>query len=259
MNVILRQVYRILKDPYRLPEKIMEQPMKRAAQAFYAARTPEENAQERAAFFSPFIGRPQLENLLTEVQALPTYQQILKSHSSDDPLLKIAAAQTTSPDDCLTMYVTIRVWQPKVMVETGVFYGAMSAMILHAMQKNGDGQLYSIDLPIESNGLPKDMRGALVPDELRSRWELILGDSRQELPRLLKKLGQIEAFNHDSLHTTRHMTWEYATVWPYLKSGGVLSSHDVLVTPAWQRFCKKHAAELSANGRVYGIGIAFKR
>lgn len=259
MIVIIKRARRLLREPHRLPERLSERRMNRAALTFYAQRTFEENAREREAFFRPFIDSQDLEGLLNEARALPTYQQILNSHSSDDPALKIAASQTTSPDDCLTMYVMVRVWQPKVMVETGVFYGAMSAMILHAMHQNGFGRLYSIDLPIESDGLPAEIRGALVPNILRDRWKLILGNSLQELPRLLQKLGQIDAFNHDSLHTTRHMLWEYTTVWPYLKSGGCLSSHDVLTTPAWQRFCKKHTAEISTNGQVYGIGMALKR
>jgi hypothetical protein len=183
----------------------------------------------------------------------------LTSQTSDDPLLQIARTQTTSLDDCATMYVAVRLWQPQVMVETGVFYGALSAMILHAMQVNGGGRLYSIDLPVEGDGLPATMRGALVADSLRGNWELILGDSRQELPRLLKRLGPVDAFNHDSLHTTRHMTWEFETAWRSTKPGGILSSHDVLTTPSWRRFCKNHAAETSAAGRVYGLGIAVKR
>jgi hypothetical protein len=68
------------------------------------------------------------------------------------------------------------------------------------------------------------------------------------LPRLLAGLGEIDMFHHDSLHTFRHMTWEYATAFPHLSPNGVLSSHDVLVADgltgifrenAFPAFCRR--------------------
>jgi hypothetical protein len=43
--------------------------------------------------------------------------------------------------------------------------------------------LYSIDLPFQF--ATKEEVGIIVPKRLRHRWELILGDSKIELPRLL--------------------------------------------------------------------------
>jgi hypothetical protein len=135
----------------------------------------------------------------------------------------------------------------------------MSGMILEAMERNGEGYLYSIDLPMEQDGLPPQLRGGLVPEALHSRWTFILGDSRTELPILLAKLSTIDAFNHDSLHTTQHMTWEYETAWPFIQCGGFLSSHDVLTTPSWNRFCRRHINEIESEAQIYGLGIARKR
>jgi hypothetical protein len=230
--------------------------MNAAAFRFYRKRTQVENDAERNAFFAQF---GDITGFVEEARTLSIYQQIQESMQTSTLESQIVASQTSSLDDCVTMYVMIRLWQPLVMVETGVFYGAMSAMILHAMQRNGCGQLYSIDLPIESDGLSATLRGGLVPQALRANWQLLLGDSRVELPRLLARLHQIDAFNHDSLHTTRHMTWEYETAWPFVKAGGFLSSHDVLTTPSWERFYRSHKRDIAIHGRVYGLGIARKR
>jgi hypothetical protein len=191
--------------------------------------------------------------LVEEARAKTLYKRIADDHKNST-----FASQTTSLDDCVTMYVLVRLYKPRVMVETGVFYGAMSAMILEAMAVNGTGKLYSIDLPFPDDGLPLDQRGGLVPEERRGNWEFILGDSREKLPPLLKRLQSIDAFNHDSLHTTSHMRWEYETAWPYLKPEGILSSHDVLTTPAWGKFCADHRSEIHMSGRIYGLGIAVK-
>ncbi len=43
--------------------------------------------------------------------------------------------------------VTVRVVKPRVMVETGVAAGFTTAVALAAMEANGIGHLYSLDLP----------------------------------------------------------------------------------------------------------------
>ena len=244
----LKTLTNYLAHPDRIPERLSEKRMNAAAQKMYALQSPADTQRERAALWGD-----KAQSLVAEAQARPLYQRLVVERGD-----RVIASQTTSLDDCVTMYVLVRLYQPRIMVETGVFYGAMSAMILEAMAANGGGRLYSIDLPVPGDGLPLERRGGLVPAERRDAWEFILGDSREKLHPLLEQLGTIDAFNHDSLHTTRHMMWEYATAWPYLKAAGILSSHDVLTTPAWGRFCAQHQVEIQRSGRIFGLGIVVK-
>lgn len=253
---LLSRSWNLIRQPHKIRTRLVERRMRLAAHEFYRQRTPAENDAERLAAFAPAAD---VSAFVEEARQLPIYQQLSRDTNSTDSDLQIAASQTTSLDDCVTMYVLVRLWQPRLMVETGVFYGAMSAMILSAMARNGGGTLYSIDLPLEADGLKPELRGGLVPDELRENWHLILGDARIQLPPLLERLKQIDAFNHDSLHTTAHMTWEFESAWQYVKPGGFLSSHDVLTTPSWEQFRKRHAAQTDLAGRVYGLGFAHKR
>ena len=76
--------------------------------------------------------------------------------------------------------------------------------------------------------MPEDLQvGFLVPPELRGRWALTLGNVRTELIPLLERIGSVDLFCHDSDHTYIHMMWEYASVWPYLSSHGLLVSDDI--------------------------------
>jgi predicted O-methyltransferase YrrM len=256
MPSFLRRSLAYVRRPGLLIERFTERNMSRSAQRCYASRAQFQRDAERLQVLGT---RGDVAALVEEARLLPTYRQLQSPTAHDDELSKIIRSQTTSLDDCVTIYVLVRLWRPQVMVETGVFYGAMSAMILHAMERNEAGKLYSIDLPLEADGLSPSLRGGLVPESLRSRWTLILGDSRDELPRLLGGLGSIDAFNHDSLHTTRHMTWEYETAWPFLRHGGLLSSHDTLLTPSWKRFCRRYSDEIEWAGQIYGLGVACKR
>lgn len=136
------------------------------------------------------------------------------------------------------LYLVVRAARPRVVVETGVLYGASSAHILAALAQNGEGVLYSIDLPHEPDEPPHDF---LVPDQLCGHWTLVVGDSRRELPTLLDRLSTIDLFHHDSLHTFEHMTWEYQTAVPHLTPHGVLSSHDVRVAHSVREIFRRNA------------------
>jgi predicted O-methyltransferase YrrM len=145
------------------------------------------------------------------------------------------------------------------VVETGVCYGVSSSYILEALDQNGAGELYSIDLGNTPGEPPNDF---FVPPRLKRRWHLILDDAKQALPRLLAQLGKIDLFHHDSLHTYDHMTWEYEAALPHLSRRGVLSSHDVRTVlglegvfqrNAFGAFCKRHNLRFVES---YNIGVA---
>lgn len=134
-----------------------------------------------------------------------------------------------------SLYLLTRLIKPDCIVETGVASGASSAYILRALHDNKNGQLYSIDLPPDN--LPKGKTsGWIVPQSLRSRWRLYIGDTKELLEPLLHKLGGIDCFIHDSLHTYEHMMWEFRTAWKYLQHGGLFVSHDVGANDAFFDF-----------------------
>ena len=167
------------------------------------------------------------------------------------------------------IYAVIRHRKPAVIVETGVGPGSTSAFILKALNDNRSGKLYSIDLPgndaIEYPKLGKSFQvhvpdgfrtGWLVSPELKKRWNLIIGDSKKELPALLAKLGNIDIFLHDSLHTDEHILFEFNTAWPYLDGKSILLCDDVNTnwSLAFIDFCKNKALPyIVFNGR---LGIA---
>ena len=136
------------------------------------------------------------------------------------------------------LYVLIRLVKPDCIVETGVSSGASSAHILRALHDNKSGKLYSIDLPPDNLPTGK-ASGWVVPQHLRSRWTLQIGDSKDLLGPLLQNLGEIDCFIHDSLHTYEHMTWEFRTTWEYLKPGGLFLSHDIGANEAFFELMKE--------------------
>jgi predicted O-methyltransferase YrrM len=139
----------------------------------------------------------------------------------------------------LVQYAAIRALGPETIVETGVANGVSSSYLLLALQKQGKGRLHSIGLG-DPTYLPAGKQaGWFVPDGLRDRWQVHLGDAREQLPSLLPKLGTIDVFIHDSLHTYEHMFWEFETAYPFLRPGGLLISDDALWNRAFEDFSQK--------------------
>lgn len=165
------------------------------------------------------------------------------------------ALQMTTEHPCL--YLLVRLTKPNWIIETGVASGASSVYLLRALHDNNYGMLVSIDLPPDN--LPKGKTvGWVVPESLKSRWRLHIGDSKNLLGPVLNEIGKIDNFIHDSLHTYEHMIWEFRTAWQYLCPGGFLLSHDVGVNEAFFDFMKEKDIPWKSY-RVFNVLGAFQK
>ncbi|MBX8632006.1 MAG: class I SAM-dependent methyltransferase [Thermoplasmata archaeon] len=123
-------------------------------------------------------------------------------------------------DKGVILYAVTRVLRPSFCVETGVGPGVSSTFFLSALEKTGHGHLHSIDIG-EKYGEEAETYpvGFLVPEELKNRWTLHVGDSRRLLVPLLNRLRTIDLFLHDSSHETEHVMFELTAAWRHMKKG----------------------------------------
>ena len=142
-------------------------------------------------------------------------------------------------------YALTRIRRPRTIVETGVCYGVTTSFILKALEVNGTGELYSIDLP----PLGKDADqfvGRLIPQRLRGKWTLNRGSSKAVMPGVIGQIGQVDFFIHDSLHTYRNIRWELETVTPYLAPNAMVVTDDVEGNVAFQEWIAKAGPSYAA-------------
>lgn len=85
------------------------------------------------------------------------------------------------------IYALIRAMKPAQVVEIGVDSGGTSTHILAALERNDYGKLYSVDI--------KEDVGEAVPQHLRDRWTLYIGDA------LTAPLPEAEFIFEDGPHT----------------------------------------------------------
>lgn len=199
------------------------------------------------------------------LQTVNLYKKYGKNFNPKDPnsyhkLTKILSDKTQ------ILYFLVRKIKPRIVVETGVAAGKSTGNILQALQDNNFGKLYSIDLPFQwytygnhqlhLDSLPAGkVSGYLIPKNLTTNWEFILGNTYDKLPKLLKKLNNIDIFFHDSEHTDKAMSFEYTASWPHINKGGILISDDINYTNTFYNFsaekkCKKYSFK--------NIGILYK-
>lgn len=137
------------------------------------------------------------------------------------------------------IWCLVRHTKPVHVVETGVAHGFTSRFILEALALNGAGHLFSIDRP----PLDPETRshvGLAVAGHHTERWTLIANSSRRALPGLVKRLGTIDLFIHDSLHTERNVCFELEHIWPALRPGGIAVVDDIDSNWGFDAFTKAH-------------------
>ena len=139
---------------------------------------------------------------------------------------------------CRLLFFLCKLIKPENVVETGVANGFSTSYILLALSSLKNAKLISIDdlfLPWHT----KEKIGSAIPDYLKNRQELIIGDAMIELKKLLKTTNSIDIFIHDSLHTYPNMINEFNIAWPCIKNGGFLISDDVSLNGAFLEFANK--------------------
>lgn len=194
-----------------------------------------------------FAGDDALARIETEVQSglrrLRGRSAFRLSHNADLSLARL-------------VYSICRATLPEVVVETGVAHGVTSAFLLQALAVNGKGRLVSVDLPPLGPNADRCV-GCLVPTALRDRWMLHRGASHRVFRRLLPELGTIDLFVHDSLHTQKNMLREFASIWPSLRTGGVLIADDIESNAAFEIFAGTVKSRFHATVREQEKQAAF--
>jgi predicted O-methyltransferase YrrM len=171
---------------------------------------------------------------LDEIQLIHTLESELKRYN-------LPLGTMLTPLRAPILYTIVRVLKPSTVVETGVATGVSTTLILKALSLNRSGHLFSIHMPNLDPlaRLPEGKNvGWLVPDDLKERWHLTLGLSKDELKPLLQELGSIDLFLHDSEHSYENMMFEFKTAYSFLRKQGILLADDITANNAFRDFLR---------------------
>ena len=96
------------------------------------------------------------------------------------------------------IFSIVKGMQREACLECGVSMGASSYAILKALEENQSGVLLSSDLPYLWIKNPINKIGFLIPEHLKHRWSLYVGDDKDNLPKMTKSLKEIDFVHYDS-------------------------------------------------------------
>jgi hypothetical protein len=170
--------------------------------------------------------------------------KLLEEKHSIPEIIEVVSRKIGITKYPIAWYCLVRKFKPKIIVETGTSMGWSSYMLLSAISRNKTGHLHSLDLNDSENVKNYGGVGYLVSEKLRKNWTLTIGDTKEKLEPILKKLNQIDMFIHDSEHSYEAMMFEYTTAWKYLKKDGILGSDDINHSDAFEEFTGKYIDEI---------------
>lgn len=125
------------------------------------------------------------------------------------------------------LYWLTRHTKPKVIVETGVAAGWSSRAFLEALKRNGEGKLYSSDLPYFRLPNPERYVGVIVEPELRAGWSLYLEGDEANLPRILSQVEQVDIFHYDSDKMRSGREFAMSLIRQKLAPNGIVVMDDI--------------------------------
>jgi hypothetical protein len=134
--------------------------------------------------------------------------------------------------ECL--YVSTHVVRPHMILETGVADGFSTFAFLKSLKANNFGRLVSVDISPDV--------GRLISFEDRGRWDLrILSPTRlrQQFEELVRSLGSIDYYYHDSDHSYQWQKWQYSMLHTIMsrQPPRVFASDDVGASYAFFDVC----------------------
>jgi predicted O-methyltransferase YrrM len=173
---------------------------------------------------------------LDPILSRPTFKDVMAA--LDSYRVPTEGVAMGGPAHLALCYCIVAMTQPEIVLETGVAHGYSTSVILQALHDNGQGALYSVDLPAFRPGVTR-LTGEAIPPHLAGsgRWHLSAGSDDRVLPGLLRKLPPLDVAFYDSEKSYDGMLRTWRRLWQQLRPGGLLILDDVDGHDAYFDFC----------------------
>jgi len=130
------------------------------------------------------------------------------------------------------LHSIVRTLKPRIIVETGTHKGFSALMMAKALQQNGSGHLYTVDMT--DHGV-KALFSRFGVSTLVTFYKTKSVDVLQSMP----KDRKVDFLWLDADHAEESVLAEMQAALPFLKPGSYVGFHDVLIDPREDRAVKK--------------------
>lgn len=161
--------------------------------------------------------------------------QTLKTYADEDTLggWNFEFSQERFPSGSIwgvegqVLYALVRALKPKRVVELGGWHGCSASHLALAIQKNGRGDVISVDDGSEINKV--GTHGDMIPDHLRSSVKLVPNDGVAWLTR--QAVASIDLLFEDDNHSPEMVEAVSRLASVKLRAGGIFVGHDAADHP----------------------------
>jgi predicted O-methyltransferase YrrM len=152
----------------------------------------------------------------------------------------------------IVWYALVRIFKPNVVVESGTEKGLGSLIINRALEKNGIGQLHTLDIDIYA--------GSLFDDQDKEKINLVIGDSIESIG----LISEIDFFIQDSNHSMVHEILELKALEKKLCKNSIVISdnaHDSNALFEWSKKMERNYLFINEQSKKHwypgdGVGIS---
>ena len=148
------------------------------------------------------------------------------------------------------LYFLTRYMKAGTVVETGVAAGWSSQAILTALDKNGQGTLYSSDFPYFRMKNPERYIGFVVANDLKENWTLYIEGDQYSLPKICAQTDGIDIFHYDSDKSYEGRARAFMEVSPKLSDGAAVIFDDIQDNAHFKDFVEERAVPF----KIFGFG-----
>jgi len=184
---------------------------------------------------------------------------IIKIEAKANSKLEQVALSLGGGGNYVLLYFLVRKFKPKVVVETGVAAGWTSLAVLEALEKNGEGNLYSSDFPYFRFENPEKYVGiAVEPSTLKMRWNLDIRGDEFALPNIISLLGdkKINLFHYDSDKSYQGHKFAFRTIKSNLANDCIIIFDDIQDNLHFKELVEDHSLGykiVEFQGKYIGI------
>jgi Methyltransferase domain len=189
--------------------------------------------KDQLCWFISAVCQAEIGQVRAWMQELEDDDQFVKHLTrqlSSNPLWRICAKKPHWARR-LGWYALVRATQPGHVVERGTQLGLGSCAIAAALLRSRHGRLTTMDIDPETGYLIGEPRASVIDRRTGSSLDV------------LEKLGDMDVFVHDSLHTYEYETRELAAVEPNLSASAVILSdnaHESSALSDWAERSGRH-------------------
>jgi hypothetical protein len=215
-----------------------------------------DNEQEIITVLAAALGRPreELAGYAAEAHQDPELGELLEQHIGR----RLDVKRRQPLGHRLIWYLIARALKPELIVETGIYHGLGSLVLLRALEYNrrqgSPGELISFDIN------PK--AGGLVRPQARGDWRRLIGSTRELLLPALdgRRVGM---FIQDTPHTFENQRFEFGAALAHAAPTVVLLDGGGARSAALEQFCTEqggshHHVPVHSRDHIYpGAEIRF--